>query len=116
LNYFSDKLLKNLNNDAIKWDKKENLNKPPCQKTDQHLQDLSQCICSCGITFNVCEKMDGDGRGSGIHDFTSLMGSDKKLLLKFLPDKLKEVVRPETSDTVVKIWRLCIIGSINQLN
>ena len=85
----------NLINDAIEWDKKENLNKLPIQKTEHHLQGLIQCIHSCGITFDVWEKMDGDGRASSIHDFTSLMGTDKKLLLKFLPDKLKEVVRPE---------------------
>ena len=98
--------------DAIEWDKKENINKPPSQKTDHHLQSLIKCICSCGVSFSVWEKMDGDGKASGIHDFTSLMGSDKKLLMKSLPDKLGQVVRPETSDTVVKIWRVCIIVNL----
>ncbi|CAB4023222.1 Hypothetical predicted protein [Paramuricea clavata] len=51
------------------------------------------------------EKKDGDGKGSGIHHFTSLMGSDKKLLLRTLPDKLPGVIRPETSATVVKLWK-----------
>lgn len=109
--YFLDKLLRNLVIDAVEWDKKENLNKPPSQRTDYHLQSLVKCICSCGISFNVWEKMDGDGKASGIKDFTSLMGSDKKLLLKSLPDKLAQVVRPETSDTVVKLWQVCIIVS-----
>lgn len=37
---------------------------------------------------------------------SSLMGSDKKLLLKALPDKLSGVVRPEISATVVKLWKV----------
>ena len=31
------------------------------------------------------EKLNADGRNSGIYDFTSLMGSDKKILLEMLP-------------------------------
>jgi hypothetical protein len=103
---FLDKLIKNLVIDAIEWDKKENMNKAPSQRSDYHLQSLVKCISSCGVSFNVWEKMDADGRGSGLHDFTSLMGSDKKLLLKALPDKLPGVIRPQSSETVVKIWKV----------
>ena len=52
------------------------------------------------------KKPDADGKGSGLYDFSSLMGSDKKLLLKALPDKLPGVIRPETSETVTKIWKV----------
>lgn len=104
--YFLDKLIKNLVTDAIELDKKENLNKAPSQRTDYHLQSLVKCISSCGVSFSVWEKTDADGKGSGLHDFTSLMGADKKLILKSLPEKLSTVIRPEISDTVVKIWKV----------
>ena len=55
------------------------------------------------------EKLNGDGKGSGLYDFTSLMGSDKKLLLKKLPENLQGVMRPETSATVIQIWRVYTI-------
>lgn len=50
--------------------------------------------------------MNADGKGSGSYDWTSLVGSEKKKLLKNLPGKLKvlEVLHPETQDTVIKIW------------
>ena len=81
---------------------KENLNKPPSQTNDKHLQALIKAVKSCGISFSVWEKRNGDGKGSGLYDFTSLMGSDKKIMLKKLPGKLDGVIRPETSVTVIE--------------
>lgn len=105
-----DKLTKNLVLEALEWDKKENLDKPPSQKSDKHLQDIEKAIASCGVSFNVWEKQDANGKGSGLYDFTSLMGSDKKMVLKSLPQKLKGVIKPETSDTVIQIWEvICAI-------
>lgn len=103
---YVDKLTKNIVLDAIEWDRKDNLGKPPVQWKNKHQEDLIKVIKSCGITFNVWEKQDADGKSSGLHDFTSLMGSDKKLLLKRLPDKLHGIIRPETSDTVVQLWKV----------
>jgi hypothetical protein len=54
----------------------------------------------------VWEKPNADGRGSGVYDFTSLMGTDKKILLEKLPSKLHTVTSPETSATVIKIWQV----------
>lgn len=92
--------------EALDWDKSDNLNKPPSQKTSRHLQDLIKAIVSCGVSFNIWEKTDADGKRSGLYDFTSLMGSDKKLLLQSLPDKLKGILKPETSETVIQIWKV----------
>jgi hypothetical protein len=57
------------------------------------------------MSFNVWEKRNADGKGSGIHDFTSLMGSDKKQLMKDLPDKLHGVIKPTQSESVIKVWK-----------
>ena len=48
-----DKLTKKLVLEALEWDKKENLNKPPSQKSDKHLQDIEKAIASCGVSFNA---------------------------------------------------------------
>ena len=49
---------------------------------NKHLQALLKEIRNCGVCFNVWEKLNGDGKGSGLNDFNSVTGSDKKLLLK----------------------------------
>ena len=53
------------------------------------------------------EKTNADGKGSCLYDWTSLMGSDKKKLLHLLPSQLKsrDILWPETKETVVKLWR-----------
>ena len=58
------------------------------------------------VCFSVWEKKKADGKGSGTFDLTSLMGSDKKLLLAHLPDKLEGVISPEGGNTVIKLWKV----------
>lgn len=54
------------------------------------------------------EKKNADGKGSSCYDFTSLMGSDKKILLKELPPKLHSILKPECRDVVIKIWKVTL--------
>lgn len=95
-------------NGAIEWDTKDNINKAPKDRNTKHLTDIIDAIQECGVSFNVWEKKNADGKGSGVYEFTSLTGSDKKRLLKHLPDKLKDVINPHESDSVVKIWKVII--------
>ena len=89
-------------------DKKANLNKRPMDRSNKNLDALLKLIRSCGITFNVWEKVDGDGRGGSV-EFTSLMGADKRLLLKELPKKLSSILPGETSGTIAKLWEVIIL-------
>lgn len=89
-------------------DKKANLNKRPMDRSNKNLDALLKSIRSCGITFNVWERIDGDGRGGNI-EFTSLMGADKRLLLKELPKKLSSILPGETSGTIAKLWEVIIL-------
>ena len=104
--FFSDNLLTNLIQEAVEWDKEDNQDKQPCLRKKIHLEALVKCINSCGVCFSVWEKRNADGKGSATFDYTSLMGSDKKKLLQHLPSKLGEVIRPKTSDTVTKLWKV----------
>ncbi|KXJ10506.1 hypothetical protein AC249_AIPGENE18777 [Exaiptasia diaphana] len=101
----TDKLTKNLVEEALSRDAKDNLDKPPSKHTMKHLDDIQKAICSCGVSFSIWEKKNADGKPSGLYDFTSLMGSEKKVLLEKLPSKLEGVITPETANDVVQIWK-----------
>ena len=54
------------------------------------------------LTFSISYRLSGHveflflfGKGSGVHDFTSLLGADKKKLLKNLPEKFDGVIQPK---------------------
>lgn len=110
--FLTDKLTDNLITEALNRDKKDNHNRAPCDRTSMHLENLVNAIRSCGISFNVWEKPNADGRGSGIYDFTSSMGTDKKLLLEKLPSKLNGVITPDTCDEIIKLWKVMYSNNI----
>ena len=104
---FTDVLLSNLIEDAMELDDKDDFFKKKGQPKGTHLRKLTQLINSCGVTFSVWEKKDGDGKGMGKIDWTSLMGDEKKKLLRTLATKLREsndVIHADSKDTVVKLW------------
>ena len=74
----TDILTKNLITAAIEWDSKDNLKKSSSQATKKHLHQVVTAIKECGVCFDVWEKTNADGRASGLYDWTSLMGSEKK--------------------------------------
>ena len=104
--YFTDKLTKNLVMEMYDWDREDSINKLPMERANTRMDNLIKVINSCGVSFNVWQKMDANGRESGLQDYTSLMGSNKKLLLQKLPSKLGDVVKPETGETVIKLWKV----------
>ena len=89
-------LIKNLIQDALDWDKNENRNKRTGEQKNTRLTNLQTSIRSSGISCDIWEKTNADGKGSAHYDFTSLLGSDKKKLLRELPGKLNGVIQPDT--------------------
>ena len=63
------------------------------------IKALIDSIQSCGITFNIWEK-------DGNFEFTSIMGDEKKKLLKMLPPKLINCQPPAFSLDVKKLWEV----------
>ena len=89
----ADVLMNNLIEDAIERDDKESVlmaQRREKLERGKHLRKLAETINSCGVKFNVWEKKNADGKGSGTVDWTSLKGDEKRKLLKLLPDKLVE--------------------------
>ena len=97
----TDILTENLISECLDWDKEDDLDRKRGDPQGMHLTKLVQTIRSCGVSFEVWEQRNTDGKASGKHDWTSLLGADKKSLLDALPDKMKSFLRPETSDAVV---------------
>lgn len=100
-----DILLENIVYECIDWDKSDELYRVRGEMRGVHLRKLIETIKSCGVAFNVWEKRDVDGKSSGQYDWTSLLGSDKKLLLSELPLKMSQILHPDTAETVVAIWK-----------
>ena len=98
----TDILTANLITEVIEWDIEEYLENK--KNKDAHLNKLVSSIRSCGVSFSVWKKKNADGKESNVHDWTSLMGNDKKILLNHLPAKMNEFLRPETASKVIKIW------------
>jgi hypothetical protein len=69
-----DVLIGNLVQGAIDWDKKDNWKKKKSGHQSIHVNHLVEVIRSCGVTFNIWEKVNADKQGSGLYDFTSLLG------------------------------------------
>ena len=99
----SDILIDNIVHDAMQWDDKETW---ITGKEKLHLDKLIQAINSCGVSFSVWEKRNADGKGSGTYEWTSLMGDDRKTLLKNLPSKLEPLIQQDTAKTVVELWKV----------
>lgn len=57
-------------------------------------------IQSCGVSINIWEKADGK------IDFTSIMGDDKKKLLKMLPPRLISCQPSAFASDVKKLWEV----------
>lgn len=73
-----------------------------------YLNRLLTTINKCGISFSLWEKKDADGRPSGLYDWTSLMGKEKKDLMLKLTPQLPCLLKPETAVAVVKVWEVQI--------
>jgi hypothetical protein len=104
-----DVLIKNLIMDVVGWDEKDNWKKRRCDHENNHLNLLVETcgvsIKSCGVSFAVWKNKNEDGKVLGLYDFTSLMGDDKKKLLKLLPDKLQGILQPNGEETVKNLWK-----------
>lgn len=99
-----DVLINNLVKDAVSWDQMDNWKKKNIEQKDTHLQHLVLTVKSCGVAFSVWEKTNADGKGTGVYDFTSLLGADKKKLLKSLPEKFEGVIQPKSGKDVKLLW------------
>ena len=91
--------------ECLDWDKLDELDCLRGAQRGIHLNKLIETIRSCGISFNIWGKRDADGKSSDQHDWTSLLGSDKKHLLAELPSKMRAALHPATVERIIEIWK-----------
>ena len=80
----------------------DNFGKPKSQWTSTHLDRAVTAIRSCGVGFSVWQTKEGK------YEWTSLMGGDKKWLLRNLPDMFEDILKPDKKDAVTKLWKVRI--------
>ena len=93
----------------MEWDDEDDLLRRKGEPKGINLRKLTQVVNSCGVTFSVWAKKDGDRKGSGNTDWTSLMGDEEKKLLQILPANLENeaaAIHPNTAKTVIKLWKV----------
>ena len=100
----TDKLLQNVVDEILERDALDDFDKARGQPKGIHLAKLVKAINDLGIPFSVWNKKNADGSESNVKEFTSLLGSQKKKLLKGLPSKLSDLLYPDTCNTVQRIW------------
>ena len=99
-----DVLIENLVHETLRWDEEDNWKKRKCEQKTIHLDHLKDIIRSCGVSFDIWEKPNADAKGSGQYVFASLLGPEKKKLLKEPPDKFEGVIRPAAESEVENLW------------
>ena len=103
----TDILERNIINDAIEQDRVSNLGKPS-SKNNEHLQNVVDYINKCGVSFSVWEKRNPDGKTSGVHGWTSMVGNEKKKVLQNLPDMFSQFLPPEYCETTTRLWKVMV--------
>ena len=106
--FFLDKLEKCLINDALKRDKKNNSNKPKSAQLWDNVEKLVEAISSSGVSFSIWEKHNADGTASGLYEWTSMVGNEKKKVLRSLPDKFAHLLPTEYANTITQVWKVML--------
>ena len=65
-----------------------------------------EAINNCGVSFSVWEKRNENGKTSGLHDWTSMVGNEKKKVLSNLPKEFPNILQREHCDTISQIWKV----------
>lgn len=63
------------------------------------------------MSSSVWEKRNADGKGSGNWDWTSLMGDDRKIILRELPGKMETLIQQDTAKTLVELWKVLSVAT-----
>ena len=91
----TDRMIENLINGAVAYDDVSNI------LEGAMLKRLIAEIRSCGVVFNIIV------RSKNTRDFTSLTGTEKKKLLKFLPSKIPPDCQPDDyAQKVTELWEV----------
>lgn len=103
----TDILLENVIDSALDYDQQLEIDRARGQDRGVQLKKTVEHIKGLGISFNVWQEKNADGKESGKYKWTSLTGNDKKKLLREFPkheNTLDLFQNKEHGQTVIDIW------------
>lgn len=86
--------------EVVDRDEAENKGKPPSARTSTHLDAPLTTVSSLGISLNVWRPKDSVKK----LEWTSLLGREKRLLLRKLPCHFTTLLPPERAPVIKKLW------------
>lgn len=105
----TDRLFENLITDAADMDNKQRHLSGVKSLKDENscTSKLVAAIRACGVYFNIYERLDSAGNSSGKLECTSLLGNERKKVMKLLPEKLMlaNCLHPDSGSTVIRLWK-----------
>lgn len=78
----------------------DNKKRPPSERNTAHLDALLHVIKSMGISLNVWRSKDAGKK----LEWTSLLGGEKRSLLRKLPAHFNKILPPQRGPVVQKLW------------
>ena len=73
--------------------------KPTSQRKQAHLDKFLEIVRSLGVSLNVWKSAD-----TKKIEWTSLLGGEKRIRLKKLPEFFSEIFPPERAAIIQKLW------------
>ncbi len=75
------------------------------QHHEKYLDKLEKAVREIGVTFRVWEVVESNGKRNGKYDCTSLMGNDKKKVMRNLPTQFATLIPDEQiATTMADVW------------
>ena len=82
----------------------DNKKRPPSERNTVHLDALLHVIKSMGISLNVWRSKDAGKK----LEWTSLLGGEKRSLLRKLPAHFNKILPPQRAPVVQKLWTVSV--------
>ena len=79
-----------------------------------HVKDLEAAIQSCGVSFQIQQRREANGKPiPGSYNWTALTWKYKLLVLKKLPDKMSALLPPHLYTPVVQLWKVHVYSFLS---
>ena len=79
-----------------------------------HIRELESAIQSCGVSFQILQKREANGKPiPGSYDWTALTRKHKLVVLKWLPDKLSTLLPSHLCPVVVQLWKVSLDNTVH---
>ena len=76
-----------------------------------HIKDSEAAIQSCGVSFQIQQKREANGKPiPGSYEWTALTRKHKLLVLKRLPEKMSTLLLSQLCQAVTQLWKVGLVS------